>query len=85
MIFGLVFGFVGLMCDMVGGAIRFNPSSNLAPIIGVIVTGPGGVLVGLVVGFWAGYRRARGPAFLGTLAIGSVLVGVASLALGSLK
>jgi hypothetical protein len=39
----------------------------------------------VVVGFWAGYRRVRMAAFLGALALGSLLVAFASLALSLLK
>src|SRR5438128_1489882 len=54
--FGAVFGFVGLICGLVGPTI-LNPSSNLAPIIGILVTGPGGVFVVVTVALWVGYRR----------------------------
>jgi hypothetical protein len=48
-VFGLVFGFVGFVSGLVGPTY-LNPNSNLGPITGIILTGPGGFLVGVVVG-----------------------------------
>jgi hypothetical protein len=78
--FGAVFGFVGLICGFVGPTI-LNPSSNLAPIIGILVTGPGGFFVGVVVGLWVAYHRLSFEASFGALAVGSLFVALASLAL----
>ena len=54
---GFVFGFVGPMV--------LSPESNIGPIIGILITGPGGVLAGLLLGVLfkllpvgAGFRKA---------------------------
>jgi len=80
LVFGLVFGFVGFICGFLG-PMHLNPSSNLGPITGIILTGPGGILVGVVVGLCVAYQRLSLTASLGALAIGSLLVALASLAL----
>ncbi|MCW1382789.1 hypothetical protein OLX02_08120 [Novosphingobium sp. KCTC 2891] len=46
---GFVGGFVG--------PIILTPEANQGPLLGILVTGPGGFLVGLVVGAAANLRR----------------------------
>jgi hypothetical protein len=78
--FGGFFGCVGFICGLLG-PMFLNPSSNLGPITGIFVTGPGGALVGVAVGVWAAKQRLNSVASLWVLAIGSLVVAFASLAL----
>ncbi len=50
---GLIFGLTGLFLG-VGGAILLAPGNNLAPIIGIVLTGPIGFVTGLFAGayYW---------------------------------
>ena len=78
--FGFVFGSVGYICGVVG-PIYLDPSSNLHPIQGTFVTGPGGLLAGLVVGSRVARHGLHLLASLGRLAIGSLLVALARFVL----
>jgi hypothetical protein len=61
----LLLGGVGFICGYFG-PIYLNPSSNLGPITGIFFTGPGGCVLGLILGLFA--SRARiGPVGFGVL------------------
>lgn len=49
-IWALVMGLVG-GCAGFFGPIFLNPQANQGPMLGIFITGPGGALLGLVVGF----------------------------------
>ena len=42
-------GGVGFLCGFIG-PIFLTPDSNIAPMIGIVFTGPGGTLLGAVIG-----------------------------------
>ena len=52
----LVFGAVGFGCGFFG-PIALNPSANQGPLVGIFITGPGGVLLGLVLATVLSPRR----------------------------
>jgi len=45
----VVLGAAGFVCGFVGPLV-LSPESNIGPIIGILITGPGGVLAGLLLG-----------------------------------
>ncbi len=47
---GLVLGGIGFAAGFFGPMI-FMPDANQGPMLGIFITGPGGFLLGLVVGF----------------------------------
>lgn len=44
-----VLGLVGFLCGFIGPMV-LTPQSNIGPIIGILMTGPGGALLGAVIG-----------------------------------
>lgn len=52
---GCLLGGIGFVAGFVG-PIVFMPDSNQGPLLGIFITGPGGFLVGLVLGAVAGLR-----------------------------
>jgi len=46
---GLVLGAVGFSCGFFGPMI-LSPDANQGPLIGILISGPGGALLGLVLG-----------------------------------
>jgi hypothetical protein len=55
---GVILGIVGFVCGFVGPVI-FTPEANQGPLLGIFITGPLGVVVGLVVGFVLSLRPSR--------------------------
>ncbi|WP_264421808.1 hypothetical protein [Novosphingobium sp. KCTC 2891] len=53
---GCLLGLIGFVGGFVGPII-LTPEANQGPLLGILVTGPGGFLVGLVVGAAANLRR----------------------------
>jgi len=68
----VVLGAVGFACGFVGPMV-FSPDSNQGPPLGLLITGPGGALLGAVLGLIAGATRV--PAHIGR----SALVATATL------
>jgi hypothetical protein len=52
----LVFGAVGFGCGFFG-PIALNPSANQGPLMGIFITGPGGVVLGLLLATLLSARR----------------------------
>jgi hypothetical protein len=50
-IFGFISGFIM--------PIIFMPTSNQGPLIGIFITGPGGVLLGWIIGFLYGFIKSN--------------------------
>jgi hypothetical protein len=46
---GCLLGGIGFVAGFVG-PIMFMPDSNQGPLLGIFITGPGGFLLGLVLG-----------------------------------
>ncbi len=66
-VYGLAGALIGaILCGLVGfsigffGPMIFMPESNIGPLMGIIETGPLGVVVGLIGGMIWGLRRASG-------------------------
>ena len=59
---GSTVGFIGMLAGVLG-SIFLWPQSNLAPILGVFVTGPysfaGGVLIGILIGVFVTHRKTK--------------------------
>ena len=54
-----VIGSVSFLAGFLG-PIMLSPESNQGPLLGLLITGPLGIVVGLVVGFfWWRYRRPK--------------------------
>ena len=53
---GCLLGAIGFAVGYVG-PIVFMPESNQGPLLGIFITGPGGFLLGLVLGAVAGLKR----------------------------
>jgi hypothetical protein len=53
---GLLMGFTGFVIGFFG-PIRFQPWANQGPMLGLFVTGPGGVLLGVILGIAVGFSR----------------------------
>jgi hypothetical protein len=77
-LWALALGAVGFVCGFFG-PIALNPSANQGPLLGLFITGPGGALLGLVLGGvaaflplsarqrWLGLGGACGALALGVL------------------
>ena len=52
---GFVVGFFGPMLI----AVMIGSESNLGPLWGIFILGPGGVIVGSVVGAFVGHKKTR--------------------------
>lgn len=53
---GLLMGFTGFVIGFFG-PIRFQPWANQGPMLGLFVTGPGGVLLGIILGVVLGFSH----------------------------
>ena len=53
---GCLLGAIGFAAGFIG-PIVFMPESNQGPLLGILITGPGGFLLGLVLGAVAGAKR----------------------------
>ena len=49
-------GGIGFLAGFVG-PIVFMPQANQGPLLGLFITGPGGFLLGLLLGAILGFRR----------------------------
>ena len=47
---GAILGIVGFLGGFVGPVI-FTPEANQGPLLGILITGPLGFILGLIVGF----------------------------------
>ena len=52
---GFVVGFFGPMLI----AVMIGSEANLGPLCGIFILGPGGVIVGSVVGAFVGHKKTR--------------------------
>jgi len=72
----LVLGAVGFVCGFVGPMV-FSPDANQGPLLGLLITGPGGALLGAVLGLIVGAVRVPQPiARKVLLAVSALLAGV---------
>jgi uncharacterized membrane protein YeaQ/YmgE (transglycosylase-associated protein family) len=55
----LLVGAIGFVIGYYGPVI-FTPDSNQGPLIGIFVTGPGGAIVGAIIGAFIGYKKSKG-------------------------
>jgi len=53
---GLLMGITGFVIGFFG-PIRFQPWANQGPMLGIFVTGPGGVVLGLIIGSVIGFSN----------------------------
>ena len=56
--FGLTVGAIGFAAGFFGPML-FAPDANQGPMLGIFITGPGGLLLGLLWGVLRGVRRER--------------------------
>jgi hypothetical protein len=61
------------------GPIALNPDANQGPLVGILITGPGGALLGALLGGVASARRLRPAAISGVLVAASTLLAVGTL------
>jgi hypothetical protein len=73
----LLLGGIGFTCGFLG-PILLNPEANQGPLLGIIITGPGGALLGLALGLafkWLPIApRAKWLTLIGTGAVGGLTV-----------
>lgn len=74
----LVLGVVGFVCGFVGPMV-FSPDANQGSLLGLFITGPGGALLGAILGLIVG--AARPPAAVGRKALVVVSVALAAVCL----
>ncbi|HMN86755.1 MAG TPA: hypothetical protein PKA74_12295 [Bauldia sp.] len=56
----LILGAIGFVGGYVGPMV-VTPEANQGPLLGIFITGPGGALLGALIGLIAGFlRRSRG-------------------------
>jgi hypothetical protein len=56
---GLVLGGIGFVAGFLG-PILLTPEANQGPLLGIFITGPLGLVVGLLWGVWREWRRGPG-------------------------
>ena len=54
LLWALVLGAVGFACGFFGPII-FSPDANQGPLLGIFITGPGGLIVGFVLGLFVSF------------------------------
>ena len=58
----LLFGSIGFVVGFFGPmliAVMIGSEANLGPLWGIFILGPGGVIVGSVVGAFVGHKKTR--------------------------
>ncbi|MER9840133.1 hypothetical protein NKJ59_02585 [Mesorhizobium australicum] len=55
---GVLLGIIGFVGGFVGPVI-FTPDANQGPLLGLLITGPLGLVIGLVAGFVISLRPSR--------------------------
>ena len=73
-----VLGLVGFVCGFIGPMV-FSPDANQGPMLGIFTTGPGGALLGVILGMVVG--AARPPAAIAAKALVVVSVALAAVCL----
>ena len=53
---GLIVGSIGFLFGFIGPLV-FRPEANQGPLLGILITGPLGMVVGFVVGLLVGIRK----------------------------
>jgi hypothetical protein len=74
----VVLGLVGFVCGFVGPMV-FSPDANQGPMLGIFITGPGGALLGALLGVIVG--AARLPAAVAAKALVVAAVALAAVCL----
>ena len=77
----LTFGAVGFLCGFFGSFLLSETPGNVAPLIGIFITGPIALVVGGLLGVVAGASRLHNKRIASLLCISLILVSIASLAL----
>jgi hypothetical protein len=72
--YALILGLVGFICGFFGNALLADEPSNIAPVVGIIETGPIGFIFGIILGITLRVLRLK------YLIISAILVAVISLA-----
>jgi len=54
LLWALVLGAIGFVCGYFG-PIVFSPDANQGPLLGIFITGPGGLIVGFVLGLFVSF------------------------------
>ncbi len=74
----LLLGAVGF-CAGFFGPIALNPDANQGPLVGILITGPGGLIVGAILGAVLGAIGVERRPALATLASVAILFGAGTL------
>jgi hypothetical protein len=74
----VVLGLVGFVCGFIGPMV-FAPDANQGPMLGIFITGPGGALLGAILGMVVG--AARPPAAIAAKALAVTSVALAAVCL----
>lgn len=75
----LILGTVGFVCGFFG-PIVLNPEANQGPLVGIFLTGPGGVFLGLILGAICKASKVRAALQWQILTTTGVVLGIATLA-----
>lgn len=71
-------GVVGFVCGFVGPMV-FSPDANQGPMLGLFITGPGGALLGAILGLIVGAARPSSAIALRALVVVSIALAAVSL------
>ena len=74
----IVLGIVGFVCGFVGPMV-FSPDANQGPMLGIFITGPGGALLGAILGVIVGGARPPAAIAAKALVVASVVLAAVSL------
>jgi hypothetical protein len=77
-LWGLALGAVGFIAGFFG-PIALNPDANQGPLVGIFITGPGGLLGGFVLGAIFRFLPVRDVTRLQALALACTVLGVGTL------
>jgi len=80
-IWAFTLGCTGLICGYFGPII-LNPGANQGPLLGIFISGPISLFVGIFLGLVAGFASLKGKANVFALGVASLIVAAVTLSMG---